>query len=109
MWEGESSRVLKNSFFDARRAIQEWIANFDEFYLVEMARSDRIQFWPIVVEQSQEGFFQHPARNARRWERDPRGRTLCHAVWHKHIWRNRGNRRGSICPGYWRKIAARLP
>jgi len=27
--------VLKNSFFDALRAIQAWIANFDEFSLVK--------------------------------------------------------------------------
>jgi len=54
--------VLKNSFFDALRAIQGWIANFDELELVEIVRSARIHFWPIVVEKSQDGFFQHPAR-----------------------------------------------
>ena len=58
------SRVLKNSFFDALRAIQGWIANFDEFYLVEIGRSDRIHFWPIMVKKSQDGFFQHPVRGA---------------------------------------------
>jgi hypothetical protein len=54
--------VLKNSFFDALRAIQGWITNFDEFQLVGIVRADRIHFWPIVVEKSQDGFFQHPAR-----------------------------------------------
>ncbi|MBU4228850.1 MAG: hypothetical protein KKG88_00970 [Proteobacteria bacterium] len=48
---------MKNSFFDALRAIQGWIANFDEFYLVEIVRSDRIHFWPIMVKKSQDGFF----------------------------------------------------
>ena len=51
------SWVLKNSFFDAPREIQGWIANFDEFYLVEIVRSDSIHFWPLVVEKSQDGFF----------------------------------------------------
>jgi|GEM_PF-2428506 len=58
------SRVLKNLFFETLRAIHGWIANFDECQLVEIVRSGRINFWPIVVEKSQDGFFQHPAEAA---------------------------------------------
>jgi len=49
--------VLKNSFFNTLLAIHGWIANFDEFQLVGIVRSDRIHFWPIVVKKSQDGFF----------------------------------------------------
>jgi len=62
-FRGLFSRVLKNSFFDALRPIQGWIANFNEFQLGEIVRSARIHFWPIVVEKSQDGFFQHPVRS----------------------------------------------
>mgnify|MGYP000262280724 CR=1 FL=1 len=57
------SRVLKNSFFDALRAVQGWIADFNVFQLGEIVRSAGIHFRPIVVEKSQDGFFQHPARD----------------------------------------------
>jgi len=56
--------VLGNLFFHALHAIQGWIANFDELELCENVRSGRIHFWLIVVEKSQDGFFQHPAIGA---------------------------------------------